>query len=143
MVDVLVKVDKFYYPTDFVVLNTQPVVDSHAQNHISIILGRPFLATCDAIIHVRGGLLKLSFENMSVELNMFNTVGQLGDLENVREVNLIDSIVQEHFERESVDDPLARMLMFSEGINCLKDEEGGDVVNKDSGLKVCPVMAMG
>ena len=28
--DVLVKVDKFYYPTDFVVLDTQPVVDSRA-----------------------------------------------------------------------------------------------------------------
>ena len=51
--DVLVQVDKFYYLTDFVVLNTQSIVDSHAQNYIPIILGRPFLAIYDAIIYVR------------------------------------------------------------------------------------------
>ena len=37
--DVFIKVDKFYYSVDFVVLDTQPVVDSHVQNHIPIILG--------------------------------------------------------------------------------------------------------
>ena len=41
--DVLVKVDKFYYPMDFVVLDTVPVAES--TNHVPIILGRPFLAT--------------------------------------------------------------------------------------------------
>ena len=41
--DVLVKVDKFYYPVDFVVLDTEPVVEG--TNHVPIILGRPFLAT--------------------------------------------------------------------------------------------------
>ena len=121
--DVLVKVDKFYYLADFVVLDTQQIVDPHARNHIPIILGRPFLATCDAIIHVWRDLLKLSFGNMSVELNMFNAGKQLGDLEDIREVNFIDSIVQEHFERQSVEDPLARMLIFSEGLDCLEGEE--------------------
>ena len=60
--NVLVQVDKFYYPADFVVLDTHLVVDPHTQNRIPIILGQPFLATCDAIIHVRWGLLKLSLE---------------------------------------------------------------------------------
>ena len=91
--DVLVKVDKFYYPAYFVVLDTHPIVDPNTQNHIPIILGRPFLATCDAIINVRGGLLKLSFEIMAIKLNMFNVGSQPGDLEDTREVNLIDSIV--------------------------------------------------
>ena len=53
--DVLVQVEKFYYSADLIVLNTQSVADPHAQNHIPIILGRPFLATCDATIHVTGG----------------------------------------------------------------------------------------
>ena len=74
------KVDKFYYLVDFVVLDTHPIVDPNAQNHISIILGRPFLATYDAIIYVCGGLLKFSFKNMAVELNMFNAGRQPGDL---------------------------------------------------------------
>ena len=41
--DVLVQVDKFYFPMDFVVLDTQPVVNQGIQ--FPIILGRPFLAT--------------------------------------------------------------------------------------------------
>ena len=56
--DVLVQVDKFYFPVDFIVLDTQPVVNAHAQ--IPIILGRPFLATSNALINCRNGVLKLS-----------------------------------------------------------------------------------
>ena len=134
------QVYKFYYRANFVVLDTHPVVDPNAPKHIPIILGRPFLATCDAIIHVRMGLLKLSFGNMSIEINMFNVGRQLRDLKDVQKVNLINSIVHEHFERQCVEDPLARMLMFSEGLDCL---EGGDNVCEDSGLEVCPIMAVG
>ena len=45
--DVLVKVDKFYYPVDFVVLDTEPIASG--PNQVPIILGRPFLATANAI----------------------------------------------------------------------------------------------
>ncbi|RVW87236.1 hypothetical protein CK203_037228 [Vitis vinifera] len=41
--DVLVQVDKFYYPVDFVVLDTDSTVKE--ENYVPIILGRPFLAT--------------------------------------------------------------------------------------------------
>ena len=41
--DVLVQVDIFYYPMDFVVLDTEPV--DEGANYVPIILGRPFLAT--------------------------------------------------------------------------------------------------
>ena len=47
--DVLVKVDKFYYPVDFVVLDTEPM--AKGTNHVPIILGRPFFATLNAIIN--------------------------------------------------------------------------------------------
>ena len=47
--DVLVKVDKFYYPVDFAVLDTEPIASG--PNHVPIILGRPFLATANAIIN--------------------------------------------------------------------------------------------
>ena len=47
--DVLVKVDKFYYPVDFVLLDTEPIASG--PNHVPIILGRPFLATANAIIN--------------------------------------------------------------------------------------------
>ena len=49
--DVLVKVDKFYCPVDFVVLDTEPI--ENGPKHVPIIPGRPFLATANAIINCR------------------------------------------------------------------------------------------
>ena len=89
--DVLVQVDKFYFPVDFVVLDTQPVVNQGTQ--FPVILGRPFLATANAIIHCRGGLMTLYFGNMIVNLNIFNVIKEIRDEEDVCEVNMKDSVV--------------------------------------------------
>ena len=62
--DVLVKVDKFYYPVDFIVLDSEPVAEG--TNHVPIILGRPFLATSNAIINFRNGVMQLTFGNMTL-----------------------------------------------------------------------------
>ena len=51
--DVLVKVDNFIFPTDFIVL------DMEEDREIPIILGRSFLATGQAMIDVHWGELKL------------------------------------------------------------------------------------
>ena len=51
--DVLIQVDRFCYPVDFVVLDTEPI--AMGSNHVPIILGRPFLATSKAIINCRNG----------------------------------------------------------------------------------------
>ena len=68
--DVLVKLDKFYYPVDFVVLDTEPVAEG--TNQVPIILRRPFLATSNAIINYRNGVMQLTFGNMTLELNIFH-----------------------------------------------------------------------
>ena len=68
--DVLVKVDKFYYPVDFVVLDIESIVVG--PNHVPIILGRPFLATSNVIINCRNGVMQLTFGNMTLELNIFH-----------------------------------------------------------------------
>ena len=68
--DVLVKVDNFYYPVDFVVLDIEPMAESTHQ--VPIILGRPFLATTNAIINCRNGVMQLTFGNMTLELNIFH-----------------------------------------------------------------------
>ena len=64
------KVDKFYYPVDFVVLDTKPVAEG--TNQVPIIHGRPFLATSNAIINCRNGVMQLTFGNMTLELNIFH-----------------------------------------------------------------------
>ena len=77
--DVLVKIDKFYYPVDFVVLDTEP--SSNEPNHVPIILGRPFLATANAIINCRNGVMQLTFGDMTLELNIFHLNNKLNLLE--------------------------------------------------------------
>ena len=68
--DVLVKVDNFYYPVDFVVLDTESMAES--THRVPIILGRPFLATSNAIINCRNGVMQLTFDNKTLELNIFH-----------------------------------------------------------------------
>jgi hypothetical protein len=67
--DVLIKVDKFYYPVDFIVLDTEPV--PYPDKQIPVILGRPFLATANACINYRTGVMKIYFGNMKIRLNIF------------------------------------------------------------------------
>ncbi|XP_059668826.1 uncharacterized protein LOC132313908 [Cornus florida] len=68
--DVIIKVDKFYFPVDFIVLDTEPVPEP--KRHIPVIFGRPFLATANASINCRNGIMDLSFGNRKVRLNIFN-----------------------------------------------------------------------
>ncbi|XP_077219064.1 uncharacterized protein LOC143853210 [Tasmannia lanceolata] len=67
--DVLVKVGEFLFPVDFIVLETEPV--ANIKDQIPIILGRPFLATSNALIDCRNGLMKLTFGNASMDFNVF------------------------------------------------------------------------
>ena len=61
--DVLVKVDKFIFPADFIVLD----MEKHKEIHI--ILGRPFLATSGALIDVQKEDLKLRVQDDEVTFN--------------------------------------------------------------------------
>ena len=111
MEDVLVQVDKFIYPVDFIVLDTQPV---EVCNPIPVILGRPFLATSNALINCRNRVMKLTFGNMTLELNVFNLCKQPHDEEDDNEeANMIESIVENHIQTGSISDPLESCLINS------------------------------
>ena len=66
--DVLVKVDKFIFPANFIVL------DMEEDKEILIILGRPFLSTGRAMIDVQRGKLKLRVQEDEVKFNIFEVV---------------------------------------------------------------------
>ena len=83
--DVLVKIDKFYYPVDFVVLDTEPIASE--PNHVPIILGRPFMATANAIINCRNGVMQLTFGNMTLELNIFHLNNKQNLLETENQIS--------------------------------------------------------
>ncbi|KAL9350735.1 hypothetical protein Peur_057990 [Populus x canadensis] len=144
--DVLVQVDKFIYPVDFIVLDTQPV---EACNSFPVILGRPFLATSNALINCRNGLMKLSFGNMTLEMNIFNICKQPGDDNDLQEVDSIEELVYDQLEStlskieldESED---LQMIYSQEEITDEKDTENVDAdllskVTTDSTSDITPI----
>ena len=69
----LVKVDKFIFPTNLIVL------DMEEDKEIPIILGRPFLETGKVIIDVQKGELKLRVEDNEVRFSVFNAEASSGE----------------------------------------------------------------
>jgi hypothetical protein len=68
--DVIIRVDRFYFPVDFIVLDTEPV--PNPARFIPVILGRPFLATANACINYRTGEMEITFGNMKVKPKLFS-----------------------------------------------------------------------
>ncbi|XP_065635167.1 uncharacterized protein LOC136069942 [Quercus suber] len=106
--DVLVKIEQFYYPVDFIVLDYQPVL--HPSVHTPVILGRPFLATANALINCRNGRMQLTFGSMTLELNIFHVAKQPHEDDDCAYVNLIEAVVQEEFNKNCFFDPLEALL---------------------------------
>ena len=55
--------------------------------------------------------MMLSFGNMTVNLNIFNVIKEIGDDEDVCEVNMIESFVQNYVDHVSYEDPLKSCLV--------------------------------
>ena len=118
--DVLIQVDKFYYPIDFVVLDIEPAAGG--ANYVPIILGRPFLATSNAIINCRNGVMQLTFGNMTLELNIFHLSKKHMHKEDVsEEACIIDTILEEQA------DQLGMLDMLDEELTeCAENQEEVD-----------------
>lgn len=66
--NVLVKVEHFVFPTDFVVL------DMPEDTNVSPILGRPFLATGRALIDVQDGRLSFRMEDETITFSIYDAM---------------------------------------------------------------------
>jgi hypothetical protein len=91
--DVIIKVDKFYYPFDFIILDTEPV--TYLEKQISVILGCHFLATANACINCRTRVMKISFENMKIRLNISNAFQNAYDQKTCLFLDAIGEIVED------------------------------------------------
>ncbi|XP_059624851.1 uncharacterized protein LOC132268127 [Cornus florida] len=116
--DILIKVDKFYFLVDFVVLDTEPV--TNPTNHILIILGRPFLATVNATINRRSRVMDLSFGNMMVKLNVSQ---HPIDEDECCLIDILDEIVEEFIPsmviKIPIEDNLSSLLSEDPLASCL------------------------
>ena len=102
---VLVKVDKFIFPTDFIVL------DMEEDEEIPIILGRPFLATSRAMIDVQKGELKLRVQDDEVRFSVFDVVRHPAESDACFMIETVEAIV---YSQSGLTDPLETSLVHND-----------------------------
>nr|GEZ14814.1 reverse transcriptase domain-containing protein [Tanacetum cinerariifolium] len=89
--NVFVKIVKFYFPADFVVL------DFVADPRVPLILGRPFLSTAHALIDVYKGEIILRHDDQSLTIKCRDTPSILyNNFESLNKVDLIDVTCEEY-----------------------------------------------
>ncbi|GJR10420.1 reverse transcriptase domain-containing protein [Tanacetum coccineum] len=88
--DVYVKVGKFHFPADFV------VVDFEADPRVPLILGRSFLKTGRTLIDVYEGEITLRVDNEAVTFNLDQTMKYSSTDDNsVNRIDIIDEICED------------------------------------------------
>ncbi|KAL8092004.1 hypothetical protein AgCh_034328 [Apium graveolens] len=117
--DVLVKVDKLFFPADFVIL------DFEEDKKIPIILGRPFLATGRTLIDVQKGELTMRVQDQDVTFNVFKAKKFPTKDEECLKVDLIDSAVTSELDHMLMSDALEKALV---GDFDSDDEDGNEQV---------------
>ncbi|XP_027338257.1 uncharacterized protein LOC113852214 [Abrus precatorius] len=104
--DVLVKVDKFIFPVDFVIL------DMDEDTKVPLILGRPFLATAKAIIDVSDGKLILRVGDEEITFKIPEVMKKsLKQNDSCFFINVIDNLVSDFTQEFLISDPLERSLI--------------------------------
>ncbi|GJT40360.1 reverse transcriptase domain-containing protein [Tanacetum coccineum] len=89
--DVFVKVGKFHFPADFV------VVDYIVDPRVPLILGRPFLRTARALIDVYGEELTLRVDDEAITFKVGQTSRySYNDAKSVNRINVIDVSFEEY-----------------------------------------------
>ncbi|XP_073056908.1 uncharacterized protein [Primulina eburnea] len=83
--DVLVKVDKFIFPADFVIL------DMEEDHDAPLIFGRPFLATERAFIDVHKGELTLRVGGEAIIFNIYHAMKGSNEVSICKSIDVIDS----------------------------------------------------
>ncbi|XP_020208839.1 uncharacterized protein LOC109793780 [Cajanus cajan] len=104
--DLLVKVDKFFFPVDFVVM------DMEEDSEVPLILGRPFMKTTKVIIDVDDGKLKVRVHGDEVNFNIFEAVKHPNDKKDCFRVDVMDEVCLEAERKFSSATPVERALNF-------------------------------
>ncbi|XP_061351339.1 uncharacterized protein LOC133296385 [Gastrolobium bilobum] len=96
--DVLVKVEKFIFPADFVVL------DMEEEGNMSLLLGKPFLAIARAIIDVEKGKPELRMDDKKVTINVFDAMKHAEDNNDCFRVEILKELFLGKEEDQTLDE---------------------------------------
>ncbi|KAK4718859.1 hypothetical protein R3W88_017197 [Solanum pinnatisectum] len=142
--NVLVKVDTFIFPADFVIL------DCKVDFKVPIILGRSFLATWRALVDVERGELKFRLNKDEVKFNIYRSIKQPNDMNVVSAIEVVaDEEMRVPIEEKMAVETLAAVLMnfdvdfrydYVETVNALQGMEAHSYAPKklDMDLKNRP-----
>ncbi|XP_070005091.1 uncharacterized protein [Nicotiana sylvestris] len=103
--DVLVHVGKFVFLVDFVIL------DCRVDEKISIILGRPFLATGRTLIDCETGELKMRLNDEEITFNVKKSMWRPSEFANCSLIDTMNMVLEEEDEALNAKDLLAAYLM--------------------------------
>ena len=112
--DVLVKVDIFIFPANFIFL------DVEVDKEIPIILGRPFLAMGRALIYVQKGELRLRVQEEEVTFNVFNAIKHPNENDSCFSTDVVEAIVS---SKVGQIDPLETTLLHENFEDLEEDEQ--------------------
>ena len=122
--DVLVKVESFIFPADFVIL------DCEVDFEVPIILG-PFLATGRALVDMEKGKMKFRLNNEGVTFNVCRTMRQSGELQSVSAISHKEMMNKENEQKSAKQEFMVGdlVLLDRSGFPCLP----GKLKSKRSG----------
>ncbi|XP_014515649.1 uncharacterized protein LOC106773474 [Vigna radiata var. radiata] len=103
--DVLVKVDKFLFPVDFVIM------DMEENGDVPLILGRPFMKMARILIDVENGKLKVRVQDEEVDFNVFQAMSHPKDDKACFQVDIVDEICMMQGNKVHGASPLKRTLI--------------------------------
>nr|GEU58054.1 reverse transcriptase domain-containing protein [Tanacetum cinerariifolium] len=136
--DVFVKVGKFHFPTDFV------VVDYVVDPRVPLILRRPFLRTIRALIDVYGKELTLCIDDEAITFKVGQTSKySYNDVKSINRVDIIDVACEEYVQEvlgfsdnsKSGNPTLISDLIIALSSPSLTAFEGGDFILEE--IDVC------
>nr|KYP71171.1 Auxin response factor 4 [Cajanus cajan] len=103
--DVLVKVDRFLFPSNFVVMDIEEGID------VPLILGRPFMKTARVLIDVDDGKLKVTVNDEEVKFDVFDAIHYPKDKSSCFRVDVIDGLIEDTRKHVSFSTPLEKVLI--------------------------------
>ena len=98
------KVDKFIFPVDFIVLEMEE------DREVPMILGRPFLATGKALIDVEQGKLTLRAMDEEVTFNVYEAIRKFDDCKSCYTVDVTKEFTCEYIKENTGMDTMESIL---------------------------------
>nr|KYP32094.1 hypothetical protein KK1_047295 [Cajanus cajan] len=105
--DMIVKVDKFMFPVDFVVM------DMEEDTEVPLILGRPFMKTARVIIDMNDGNLKVRVQDKEVSFNVFEEMKFPKVNKDCFRIDVLDDLYLETQNDFKSSSPLEKALLIS------------------------------